>query len=265
MRRASQRGKCDKMPLNTMSTGTAEVTSAAVGMLELLAAWFPVCMASDEFHFFPQLLSADRQWSRWDDFSPGSVAIVCDQFRDWQERFAALEATDPTRDDHIDIKMMRRVIQTLHEQLTTVGVHHSQPTFYLTIMGIGLAEAIEAGSRALRDRLQGLPAFLDCARRNLTQVPVVFNRLGLEMIRRLQPWLATFPQNDVLLVPVQAALARLAHHLKQLPAVEEFLPSVETYARIASAHMGCRVAIESRHRHHHKPAPYTQPVRAPVA
>jgi hypothetical protein len=201
-------------------------------------------MASDEFHFFPQLLSADRQWSRWDDFSPGSVAIVCDQFRDWQERFAALEATDPTRDDHIDIKMMRRVIQTLHEQLTTVGVHHSQPTFYLTIMGIGLAEAIDAGSQALRGRLQGLPAFLDCARRNLTQVPVVFNRLGLEMIRRLQSWLATFPQNDVLLAPVQAALARLAHHLKQLPAVEEFLPSVETYARIASAHMGCRVAMD---------------------
>ena len=232
------------MSLNAMNTGTAEITSVAVGMLEALAARFPVCTASDEFHFFPQLLCANRQWSHWDDFSSASVAAVCDQFRDWQQILAALDAANLTRDDHIDIQMMRRVIQTLHEQLTIVGAHRSQPTFYLTVMGIGLAEAIDAGSPALRGRLQGLPAFIDSARRNLTQVPAAFNHLGLEMIKRLQPWLATFSQHDVLVAPVQAALERLAHHLKQLPIVEEFLPSVETYARIASAHMGCRVTTD---------------------
>ena len=232
------------MPSNAMSAGTAKIERVAVGMLEELAARFPVCTASDEFHFFPQILGADRPWSRWDDFSSAGVATVCDQLREWQQRLADMEAANPIRDDQIDIQLMRRVIQTLHEQLAAVGAHRRQPSFHLTVMGIGLAEAIDAGSQALRLRLQGLPAFLDRARSNLHQVPVVFNRLGLEMIKRFQPWLAAFPQDDALVAPVQAALARLAHHLKQLPTVEEFLPSVEIYARIASAHMGCRVSMD---------------------
>ena len=39
-----------------------------------LAAHFPVCMSSDEFHFFPQFKSEGHDWSSWDDFSPDGVA-----------------------------------------------------------------------------------------------------------------------------------------------------------------------------------------------
>jgi hypothetical protein len=46
----------------------------AVEVFDALARQFPVCMASDEFHFFPQARARDFDWSRWDDFSPDAVA-----------------------------------------------------------------------------------------------------------------------------------------------------------------------------------------------
>ena len=55
--------------------------------------------------------------------------------------------------------MLRRVVTDACDQLALARVHETQPTFYLTIVGIGLAEAFEAGSQALNGRLRIFPHF----------------------------------------------------------------------------------------------------------
>jgi hypothetical protein len=111
-------------------------------------------------------------------------------------------------------------------------------------MGIGLAEAIEAGPRPFQERLQGLPGFIDVAIRNLKQVPRLFQRLGLEMLERLQDWLNSVPGGDDAMVEAKSALAKLVTHLEQVPTAGEMLPAVEVYARIADAHIGTRLSLE---------------------
>ena len=150
---------------------TQEFDHTARDILEKLARRFPVCTSSDEFHFFPQVPLHPSQWSRWDDFSAESIAIFRTSCREWHRKLNRLEASLPSRDLRIDLRLLRRMLETLNEQLTLLAVHEKQPTFYLTIMGIGLADAIDAGSGYFEQRLRGLPAFLEQAMKSLRHVP----------------------------------------------------------------------------------------------
>jgi hypothetical protein len=232
------------MPRDDRTGKPINIDRLAGRILESLAWRFPVCTSSDEFHFFPQVPPSQAHWSRWDDFSGDSIAAVKAQLRQWQHELHA--GCDPKLPDalQLDLRLLERVLQTLYEQFTFVAAHRHQPTFYLTIMGIGLAEAIAAGPRPFQKRLQGLPAFLDVAIQNLRQVPRLFNRLGLDMLRRLQSWLNSVPGGDGAMAAVQSALTRLAVHLENIPTGAAMLPPVEVYARIAATHMGCRLNLE---------------------
>ncbi|MGD8677351.1 MAG: hypothetical protein PVG81_16225, partial [Desulfobacterales bacterium] len=130
-------------------------------IFDTLAAQFPVCMASDEFHFFPQAKAEKFDWSRWDDFSKEALANAIEQLTQWDRELAQHPLLPLSSSHAIDADMLRRVIQTLRDQLELIRVYETQPTFYLTIVGIGLAEAFEAGAQALKARLKHLPAFLD--------------------------------------------------------------------------------------------------------
>ena len=54
--------------------GARQLVLDAGDIFDSLAAQFPICMASDEFHFFPQAKARKSDWSRWDDFSTESLA-----------------------------------------------------------------------------------------------------------------------------------------------------------------------------------------------
>jgi hypothetical protein len=212
-------------------------------MLDILAAQFPICTSNDEFHFFPQIPPGPSFWTRWDDFRPESIASVCNQLLEWLKRIEEWWQLALPGARKIDLFLMRRVFQTLYEQLADVDFHRCQPTFYLTIMGIGLAEGVEAGPRCFTQRLEGAPAFLEQATSNLAQVPGIYSRLGREMAARLQHWLRSLPDNDQHVSPVVAALEAFGLHLKRCQANVAFLPPVERYARIVSAHYGCRTEL----------------------
>ena len=209
-------------------------------MLDILAAQFPICTSNDEFHFFPQIPPGPGYWACWDDFKPESIARIRAQLLEWQQRIEAWRQFTLPDAQQMDLLLMRRVFQTLYEQLTDVDVHRYQPTFYLTIMGIGLAEGFEAGPRCLSQRLAGAPAFLEQAAGNLMRVPSILCRLGGEMAARLQRWLQSLPDSDHQVSSVVTALAAFGSHLKRSQADVGFLPPVERYARIVSAHYGCR-------------------------
>jgi hypothetical protein len=208
-------------------------------IFDSLAVQFPVCMASDEFHFFPQARARKFDWSRWDDFSTEALANAVSLLTRWDRELGQHPTSALSSAQAIDADMLRRVIQTLREQLALVRVTETQPTFYLTIVGIGLGEAFEAGSQALKARLKHLPAFLDQAAHNLNRVPRLFRDLGLDMLAKQQTWLDSLSLPETRRVTIKEAFDRLGRHLRQAGAGEDFLPPVDLYERIAAHHMGC--------------------------
>lgn len=231
--------------MDTVDTNAGlPVCRIARQLFDRLALQFPVCMASDEFHFFPQARSETPDWSRWDDFSPEAIQAVTRQMAAWDLDLAACDNPGFPLEERIDIGLLRRVIQTLCEQLTEIAAHQTQPSFYLTILGVGLAEAIDAGSEAMHARMTGLPAFLDGARRNLRRIPGLFRELGHEMIDRLTPWLLSLDFPSSVVGPVVDSLERLRGHLNRIPTTDTFLLPGELYKRVAARHMGCLMPLD---------------------
>jgi len=68
-----------------------QINSIANRLFEKLAFYFPVCMASDEFHFFPQIRSGEHDWARWDNFSTDAISDISRYLR---ERILDLQNLD---------------------------------------------------------------------------------------------------------------------------------------------------------------------------
>jgi hypothetical protein len=228
------------MPSDIEAAKIREIDHFTCQIFEKLASQFPVCTASDEFHFFPHIPPTQAHWARWDDFAPDRIAAVCEQMLAWRHQLETWMPSARSTARQIDLRLMQRVIGTLYEQLTQVACHRCQPTFYLTILGIGLAEAVAAGPQCLAQRLRGVPAFLEQAKRNLKQVPRIFNRLGLEMTERLLVWQRSLPDQGDGIAAVATALEGFAAHLARNPTREAFLPPIDVYERIVSDHIGCQ-------------------------
>jgi uncharacterized protein (DUF885 family) len=215
------------------------------GILDSLATRFPVCLASDEFHFFPQARARQFSWSRWDDFSRDTVAETVAQLNGWEQQLGTTSEQSLSLDEQTDSSMMVKVLRTLREQLQLVRTQETQPTFYLTIIGIGLAEALEAGPQATKQRAGSLPKFIDQAIDNLTRIPMHFCEIGMEMLAEQRKWVESVSLSDTLSAPILKAMERLSRHLASVDKSEEFLPSIELYERIAAEHMGCGMGTES--------------------
>jgi hypothetical protein len=227
-----------------------EVAPLAETIFGALARQFPVCTASDEFHFFPQVQAKAIDWRRWDDLSAAAISDTIAQITVWEGDLAPIAEEKPVfgttcpSADLMDAAMLLRVIRTLRSQFARVRPHETQPTLYLTIAGIGLAEALEAGPAPFQDRLRHLPAFLAQASANLKQIPRLFRDLGIEMLAGQRAWLATLDLPPQSRLPVEEAYRRLTAHLRQAKVHEGFLPPVDLYAEIARHHMGCGLAPE---------------------
>lgn len=226
---------------NAKLNAGSEIAALASEILGTLTEQFPVCLASDEFHYFPQARAKDPDWSRWDDFSPAALARIIDKLSSWRSQLERLQSTTLTADQTMDADMLWRVVRTLGEQLKLAGVVDHQPTFYLTIVGIGLAEAFEAGPQALASRLRSLPSFLHQARYNLTRLPRLFRDLGFEMLTKQLAWIASLSFPEDYRTPVDQAYRRLKAHLKKVEIHEDCLPDEDLYNHIATHHMGCLI------------------------
>jgi hypothetical protein len=239
------------MPVPVPDTRSAPgFDTLAETVFDALARQFPVCTASDEFHFFPQVQVDDRDWTRWDDFSAAAISAAIAEMTVWEERLVPIvdeprvSGAAPLSEVVIDAAMLLRLIRTLRSQLAQVRPHETQPSFYLTIAGIGLAEALEAGPAAFQARLTHLPAFLEQASLNLKRIPRLFRDLGSEMLARQREWLASLDLPPAARVPVEQAYRRLTVQLEQARVRESFLPPVDLYGEIARDHMGSGLGPE---------------------
>jgi hypothetical protein len=223
-------------------TAPASARLAAVGaaMLDELRRVFPVCASSDEFHYFPQVPIGPDDLGRWDDYAPATVARTAGRLADWAAELAALAPalTDP--EDQRDRTLLARVARTLHGELAVISSWREQPTFYLSIATIGLAQALESGETAsFTRRLDTLPDFLARAGANLDHPPALFGELGLEMIEDTAEWLRAAAPRASGLAAALAALTRFGGAVRETAVRAEFRLPADRLDRVVRDHLGC--------------------------
>ncbi|MFC1915552.1 DUF885 family protein [Chloroflexota bacterium] len=228
-----------------MADGSSSTEVIGQGILEAIARAFPVTCASDEFYYFPQVRLPEPQWSTWDQFSPDTITDFAQQVSAWRNELDRLSAHESDLQVQIDINLLRKLVLTLREQLSEVRSWEFQPTFYLTLTCIGLAEALESENPAAKhERVTSLPAFLDQSSHNLKHVPDLFRDIGFEMITDTRNYLVFLGKTLAGLQPVLAALDRFEDVLKTVSTRDNFLLPQDLLEHILRYHIYCDVDIQ---------------------
>jgi uncharacterized protein (DUF885 family) len=222
----------------------ARLDSLAEEIYSVLANQFPICLSSDEFHFFPHYKSERYETGQWDDFSKDAIRSFTSLSSQWRQRLDHLRADTASVDSKLDIDLLVRMLTTLEEQIGLVRPHKTQPTFYLTIIAIGLAESLERSRQVFDRRMDILPEFLDCAISNLVQVPIIYRDLSLEMLPKLLKWIPNLPITQHRCRIALVALERFRRHLRGIATIPDFRLHGDVYARVAEYHMGCRMGLD---------------------
>ena len=206
---------------------------------------FPVASASDEFFYFPQMRPPDPDWSVWDRFSAEFIKELANKLSLWENEIdeLILKAPCPETADYAQMKLLKKVVRTLGEQLVLVRTWETQPSFHLTIACIGLAEAMEQGIGPASQRAATLPRFLDRARKNLKNVPASFRDLGLEMVGDTRAYLVMLRERLPVLSDALDALDRFEEKLKAAASPAGFRMSPEKLALVVESHIHCGMAI----------------------
>ena len=249
-------------PNDQPTTPDQAIAAVAQNFFTTLSQRMPVCLSSDEFHYFPQVSPSQHSLQHWDDFSPAAVSATIADCRCCLKQLSRIEAQlkrqavpqpvpSPPAAAMIDIHQLEWMATIISEQLRVVGCHTTQATFYLTIAGIGLAQAYEAGTESWHNRLKGLPGFLAGARANLRQVPRLFRDQGLKMAATLERWLARLPFSadlaPSLLPNALTAVQQFQAHLQSLATTEAFRLDPGLYAHVAHSHLGSGLDPDAMH------------------
>ncbi len=212
--------------------------------LERLATDFPIACASDEFYYFPQIRLEKSPWQQWDCFSATTINQLDQQLATWERELAPPFAAQATGQLSMDLALFQKVAQTLREQLTEVRAWERQPTFYLTLVGIGLAEAMAANDiAAAHQRAKGLPDFLDQACHNLKHVPGLFRDLGLAMVADTRAYLESLTPAIPEIGRSISALDHFETTLRNLTVANNFRLDPQLLERIVRLHLNCGMSL----------------------
>ena len=233
------------------STNSAKQLEAiATRAYAVIAEAFPVCAVSDEFYFFPQVVPKERDWSVWDNFSAARVASMADSLLGFERELQGLDDVAMDDADIVDTQLLQQTMRTLREQLIDVSPQRSQPTFHLTVLATGLAEALAEASaadkqKAWSSRVAGAPDFLQRAIDCLDGVPEIFLCLGLEMIADLQRWICQLQADGFDVGKLPIALQGFHAALQKVKLVESYRLSEELQERLVVEHIGCDMSIDT--------------------
>ena len=148
-------------------------------------------------------------------------------------------------DKQAEISLYKKIARTLREQLSDVRAWQSQPTFYLTLVCIGLAEALEdEDPGAKHERAVAVATFLDEIGHNMTDVPLLFLDMGLQMVADTRNYLAYLSQELTELKPAFDALERFNERLLAVSIRNDFLLPWELLERIFRFHISCDMGID---------------------
>ncbi|MBN2438955.1 MAG: DUF885 family protein [Deltaproteobacteria bacterium] len=173
---------------------------------------------------------------------PDKIAEVNARLSSAERAIGLISRETEDLDIFADAETLRRMAQTLREQLVWVRFHETQPTFHLTIMCTALAAALGNSDRREWDvRTQTLPSFLTQAQEVLLDMPQLFRDMGLEMIRDIAAWLQSLEMERNELAPVFSAMERFADFLRSARTRSDYLLPPEIVERIVKEHIGCGV------------------------
>ena len=236
-----------------MHRATPSIEDVCQDFFAASADQFPIVSASDEFFYFPQVRSQKIDWSRWDMFSESTVTSFASKLAGYENALEVFsrQNKDTVQQDletQIDLSILTRTITTLREQLIQVRTWEKQPTFYLTIACLGIAEALESNDpSAGAARAQSLPDFIDGARSALKNIPTLFRDLGLTMLAETKQYITSLTPR----------LPGLKDSLPRLDAFDVFLRKVKTQPdfrmppslveKIVRSHLNCGLDIPSIH------------------
>jgi len=224
---------------------SSSVEAIGHSMFEVLARTFPVACASDEFFYFPQMRLLEPQWSTWDCFSSETVTEIVRRLSAWEDELDRLASYQSDLAVQIDIALLQKLAHTLREQLAEARTWEFQPTFYLTLICIGLAEAMESEDPAAKhERARSLPTFLAQASHNLSCVPVLFRDIGLEMVSDTRNYLLFLEKTLPELQPALTALDRFEDALQNVLTRQDFLLPRDLLGRILRFHIHCDMDIQ---------------------
>jgi len=225
--------------------GEPSPSATGEAFLRAAARSFPVCAASDEFYFFPQVAAQRPDWSSWDDFSVEGTGEFADRLRGWEKEVLARRNAFHGGEERLDGNLLLHALRTLREQLLQVQPQRRQPTFHLTVLCAGLAEALESTDReAWKGRISGIPPFLERAAKCLEGLPSAFREMGLEMAARVGRWFGALEREGYDTGPAPEALARFEASLRALSCRGSFALSGEMLDRVLRDHMACGMGVE---------------------
>ncbi|MEN8210870.1 MAG: DUF885 family protein [Thermodesulfobacteriota bacterium] len=207
---------------------------------------FPVVSASDEFYYFPQVRLVNPEWEIWDRFSSDFITHFISRLYSWENNldhlFSHISASSST--DQTELLLLKKLVHTLQEHLEETRSWETQPTFYLMIASLGLAEALNSKNPdAAHLRAGTLPGFLDQAGQNLKSVPRLFCDLGLEMIKDTQNYFISLLPRLPELSSALDALVRFKQTLKSLKTYSKYVLPEELLDSIVTTHINCEMEI----------------------
>jgi hypothetical protein len=211
-----------------------------------IAAVYPVCCASDEFYFFPQVVQQKKEWQAWDDFSQPRVETFCDLLGGFEKELSVFSGPDSPDDDRVDAELLQQVLKTLREQLVDVATHRKQPTFHLTVLAAGLAEALASNDPEVwRARVCGVPVFLQRAATCLDAVPILFRDLGCEMLLDMKGWARSLQTSGYDIGEMLTWLEFFSARLQSVSTVQDYRLDEELMEQLVREHVGCGMDIDS--------------------
>lgn len=227
-----------------MADLTLEIISTEI--FSTIAESFPVVSASDEFYYFPQVRLVKPEWKTWDNFTPDFITHFIKRLSSWENKLDQLfhSISETSSDRHAELVLLKKLVHTLKEHLSETRTWETQPTFYLSIACLGLAEALNSKNPdAARLRSLTLPDFLDQAGQNLKNVPGLFLELSLEMIQDTQDYFISLLPRLPELSPALDALSRYKQTLGSLKVRSTCLLPKSLLDRIVENHINCGIGI----------------------
>jgi hypothetical protein len=191
----------------------------------------------------------EQDWSRWDDFSSSIVSEVVRELSTSEKELDRLYSQQTERAERGDTVLLIKVCRTLREQLEEVRIWETQPSFYLSLVCIGLADALESDDpEAGHKRAATLPSFLDKAGDNLKIAPVLFRDIALDMLVDTRVYLASLKEVLPELKHGLSALEGFGNILRNMNTREDFLLDRDLTERIVRFHINSEMDSEEAER-----------------
>jgi hypothetical protein len=213
-------------------------------ILNSLAKTFPVACASDEFYFFPHTAGNVKETIPWDDFSASGVQRTVNEISDSISELDSIDNLNTGKEIRAEKNMLLLFLSNLRDQLDELALWKKQPSFYLTLLNAGLAQALNYGDdKLLQHRFRGIPLFLEQAAQNIREVPFPWQEISLSMIDDCRHFLSLLPAGASNTELSLKAIKILEDKIKRLPQDTELNIPANLLDRIYSNHLATGLKI----------------------